>query len=869
MAQRALLNLLVPRQNLLDPSNDPNLGSSRGNATSTTSETLNTLTGGGDGSTSLSSLLSTLLPALVLATIWFSLFLIFRRTQLRWYAPRSHLPCLHQYERSPQLPTGWVNWVGEFLKIPDSHVLNHHSMDGYLFLRFLRVLCSIFFVGCLITWPTILPIHATGGVGNTQLDALSFSNVKNPKRYYAHALMACVYFTYVFYTVTRESLFYANLRQAYLNSPAYAHRISSRTVLFMSVPEDYKNEEKLQQVFGDTIRRIWITSECRELQKKVQERDKYAHRLERLETKLIRSANSMRLKILKSGAPTPTDCDDCGSSGPAMYHKIKRPTHRPKLFGEKVDSIRWLREEIMRLTKDIEAQQERHRNRDVKLLSAIFIEFNSQSDAQVALQTLSHHQPLHMTPRFISIAPDEVVWSALNLSWWQRIVRKFLIQGGIAAMIIFWSIPSALVGTISNITYLTTEISFLRFIDDLPEVIKGVIAGLLPAAALVLLMSLVPIICRFCARRAGVPSAARVELFTQTAHFCFQVVQVFLVTTLTSAASAATAQIIQDPLSAKDLLAENLPKATNFYISYFLLQGLTTSSLAVVQIMSVLVFKFITTFFDGSPRRLYERWAALSAISWGNVFPVFTNMGVIALTYACIAPLILGFCFLGLYLVYQAYRYNFLFVYDIRIDTKGLVYPRALQHLLTGVYLANVCMIGLFAIKSAIGPLIIMVLFTILTILAHLSLNEALTPLTSFLPRTLDVEEEMQQAKEEEQALLLHTLERSRWAAALKWFHPNLYRDFAALRRKVRRDHVEISYSEQESRDAYFEPCVTAATPTIWIPRDKWGVSQFEIEETDPSIPVTDEGAHLDERNKIVWDKFDPNLPLWELKTLY
>jgi hypothetical protein len=120
-----------------------------------------------------------------------------------------------------------------------------------------------------------------------------------------------------------------------------------------------------------------------------------------------------------------------------------------------------------------------------------------------------------------------------------------------------------------------------------------------------------------------------VELFTQTAHFCFQVVQVFLVTTISSAASAATAQIIQDPLSAKDLLAENLPKATNFYISYFLLQGLTTSSLAVVQIMSVLVFKLITTFFDGSPRRLYSQWAALSAISWGNVFPIFTNMGVI------------------------------------------------------------------------------------------------------------------------------------------------------------------------------------------------------------------------------------------------
>lgn len=132
-----------------------------------------------------------------------------------------------------------------------------------------------------------------------------------------------------------------------------------------------------------------------------------------------------------------------------------------------------------------------------------------------------------------------------------------------------------------------------------------------------------------CARRAGVPSKARVELFTQSAHFVFQVVQVFLVTTLTSAASAATAQIIHNPLSIKDLLAENLPKATNFYISYFILQGLTMSSMALVQIMSALVFKFVTTFFAYSPRRLFQRWAELGSLSWGNVFPVFTNMAVI------------------------------------------------------------------------------------------------------------------------------------------------------------------------------------------------------------------------------------------------
>lgn len=68
-------------------------------------------------------------------------------------------------------------------------------MDGYLFLRFLRVLSATCFTGCVITWPILLPINATGGAGNTQLDALSFSNVTNTQRYYAHTIIAIVYFS--------------------------------------------------------------------------------------------------------------------------------------------------------------------------------------------------------------------------------------------------------------------------------------------------------------------------------------------------------------------------------------------------------------------------------------------------------------------------------------------------------------------------------------------------------------------------------------------------------------------------------------------------------------------------------------------------
>lgn len=53
-----------------------------------------------------------------------------------------------------------------------------------------------------------------------------------------------------------------------------------------------------------------------------------------------------------------------------------------------------------------------------------------------------------------------------------------------------------------------------------------------------------------------------------------QVIQVFLVTTLSSAVSSAIQPILNNPSSVTTLLASNLPLASNFYVNYMILQGL-------------------------------------------------------------------------------------------------------------------------------------------------------------------------------------------------------------------------------------------------------------------------------------------------------
>ncbi|KAK4240888.1 hypothetical protein C8A03DRAFT_41622 [Achaetomium macrosporum] len=864
---------------------------------------------------SLSGMLSTLAPVAVVSAIYISAFLILRRSQRRYYAPRTYLGSLRESERSPPLPNGWVNWIGSFWKIPDIYALQHQSLDAYLYIRFLRMALVLCFVGCIITWPILFPVNATGGGGQTELDILSYANINQAtqnNRYYAHVFVCWIYFGFVMYMIMRECIFYINLRQAFLLSPFYADRISSRTVLFTNVPADYLDERKLRKVFGAAVKNIWITSDTNEVDKVVEERDKVAMRLEKAEVKLIKLANKARQAALKKGASA-NDADKApivgdGESGSVAARWVpdkKRPTHRLGflgLIGKKVDTINWCRSELERLIPEADAAQAKYRAGEYKKIPGVFIEFRTQADAEGAAQILAHHQGFHMADRYVGIRPGEIIWKSLAIPWWQKAIRRYAVLAFITAMILFWAIPVAFVGAVSNITYLST-ISWLQWLSEIPPVIMGVVTGLLPSVLLAVLMSLVPIVMRLCAKLAGEPSISRVELFTQNAYFAFQVIQVFLVTTLASSATAVAKQLVDNPTSAPSILANNLPKSSNFYISYFIVQGLTIATSVLTQVIGFVIFTLLYKFLANTPRALYTKWSNLSAISWGSTMPVYTNIVCVAITYSCIAPLMLGWATIAMFLFYFAWRYNVFFVTDTRIDTRGLIYPRAIKQLFTGLYLAEVCMIGLFGASVAPGPLVLMVVFLVFTVLFHISLNSALNPLLYNLPLTLLAEEEEESARlmDPERGAATNTTNRQPEAAhdlngdgvvdatessvahaqaaskttgragnvLTRFLKPWRYADYATLRRLVPHGLYVEPYPDEVAANAYHPPAVTAAAPLLWIPADAAGVSKQEVAHSSKVIPITDEGCELDERGKLVWDREGTRPPVWEEKIYY
>ena len=264
--------------------------------------------------------------------------------------------------------------------------------------------------------------------------------------------------------VARENIFYINLRQAYLLSPLYASRMSSRTVLFTTVPQEYLNEAKIRRMFGRKVKNLWIATDNEKMADLVEERDKVAMKLEAAETKLVKLANTAHLKSMKKGGSNreeehlgmTNDIDGESGSAAARYIKPKqRPTHRLKpIIGKKVDTINWCRSELERLIPKVDAMQATHRAGEGKLVGSVFIEFYTQSEAQAAYQMLAHHQALQMSPRFIGLNPNEIIWKNLRIKWWERIVRNIATITFVAVLIVFWAIPVAVVGSISNVTAL-------------------------------------------------------------------------------------------------------------------------------------------------------------------------------------------------------------------------------------------------------------------------------------------------------------------------------------------------------------------------------------------------------------------------------
>lgn len=297
------------------------------------------------------------------------------------------------------------------------------------------------------------------------------------------------------------------------------------------------------------------------------------------------------------------------------------------LIGKKVDAIDYCRKELARL--NVEIEQDQREPEKFPLMNSAFVQFNHQVAAHMACQAVSHHTPNQMAPRVVEISPDDVIWDNMSIRWWESYVRTGIVIVVILALIVGWAFPVTFTGLLSQIKYLTTTYHWLHWLGQSPTWVLSIVQGVLPPLFLTILLAVLPIILRLLAKSQGDHTGMAVELSVQTYFFAFLFVQVFLVVSISSGITTVIHEISSGPQNVPSILASNLPKASNYFFSYLLLQALSVSAGALVQIMGLFKWFVLAPLLDNTARQKWARQTSLPDMQWGTFFPVYTNLAAI------------------------------------------------------------------------------------------------------------------------------------------------------------------------------------------------------------------------------------------------
>lgn len=870
--------------------------------------------------TSTSAVVTTLVANLILFGIFITCFLVLRLKFRRIYSPKSSFDLVPEDKKPEPLPKDPIRWIFILLTKPHSFIIQQAGIDGYFFLRYLLVLAFTFLFG-VATYVVLLPVNIVGGRDKPGFDKLSISNIQDSHRYYAHAFISWIFYGGFIFIIYRELFFFNSLREAALSSPKYSKKLSSRTVLFQNVPDELLDEKQFFKMFNG-VKRIYVSRTNRKLDFKVNKRQALCDELERAENTLLKLAVKEQNKKIKKQAKLNKESIEDASAAIAAdgyskdildYVPAKKIPKRKigGMFSKKENTIDYCMREIPILDKEITVLQKRH-----KVISrpknSIFVEFEDQYSAQLAYSSTSHHNPYRMQANGIGIEPSDVIWNNMRIFWWEKITRRFLACAAIVALIILWAVPVAFVGTISNITYLIQKLPWLSFINGCPEWLRGTITGLLPTILLSLLMAFLPIIIRGMAQVSGSPSKQHIELYTQQAYFGFLILNSFLITTLASSATSTITEIIDKPTNAMSILAAQLPTSSNFYISYLILQGLSIAGASLFQVVPLFLYYILGFLLDNTVRKKWARFTGLGSMSWGTTFPVYTNLACITLAYSIISPLILIFAACAFLLCYIAFCHNITYCFIEGPDSRGMHYPRALFQTFTGLYLGQVCLLGLFIVGKGWGPIVIQAIGIGCTVFAHIHLNEAFDHLLSVVPidcmRPLDgvsktcsfvgqsdyrekvlnkhhrhrrnsklaeeaiyedqlVQQEVKhellspdyEVNDDENTSTIVPLmaDRDHKSTAsqfflVKFLRPDVYLNFRHVKKMLPATY-NIEPEITDNKHAYDPPVVSTQLPKLWIPRDPMGLSTVEISKLSSVIEVSDENATFNEKGRIIY----------------
>ncbi len=204
---------------------------------------------------------------------------------------------------------------------------------------------------------------------------------------------------------------------------------------------------------------------------------------------------------------------------------------------------------------------------------------------------------------------------------------------------------------------------------------------------------------------------------------------------------AEVTNIIEDPSSMVDLLANSLPAQSSFFIQVILAQTFFLQSIEVPRMYPLFV-AFLRKFFGPrlTEKERQRRWGYLHWLGdppdfWhAETFAQLVLFYMVAFVYNAIAPVTSFFLLVCFFLTESGYRYQFIHNFPRANDTGGELWRYFFAFVLAGMVISQLTLLGLLALKQSrfASPAVIPLL--VITMLFILFLNREHSSVSKFLP---------------------------------------------------------------------------------------------------------------------------------------
>ncbi|TMW60941.1 hypothetical protein Poli38472_000983 [Pythium oligandrum] len=685
-------------------------------------------------------------------------------------ARRYYAQAYYVRERSPETasPTtvmarraGIFGWLWPIYTTSDDVVFQTCGMDTLFLLRFMRMCQKIAWLGILMSgalFPVYYYGHAEGSTDAMFKMTLSHLDIDKGDGWRFTLTVVSMYLVSICtcYLLWNEFSVYVRRRHEFLSRKAS----QQYTIVINGLPDHLCTQQTLRNymevLFPKSVLYVYVAVECGDLEKLVAERVKVRNRLEH---------------ALALGAK-----------------KGERVMKRDKMFGEKnVDAIELYQDQLRNLNDAVEMEVRsilrnqaalasqmleaslvddeesdvptlqtqrqnviivdegrsaesayikglRKRTKGVENTSIMrgagFVTFNTLGAAQSAQQVL---QASDLTEMRIEAAPhvDDVVWENLGISFNVKSYWGFISTAATTAIILFWTIPTAFVVTISKVEKLKTELKWLgRFADKNPW-IEPVLQQISPLM-LSIMNALAPIIFGILSKREGHASGADVQNSLLNKLVAYQWFMVFLLpilggTFLDSLLGKSEDNQLKDPTKLVQTISEAIPAQSSFFISYLMVQMGLPTSLQLLRVPPIVKAHIYRVFAPKlTPRQRSSAWFGLAPLTMpgdiGVTDPIaqYYLVLILILVFAPVAPILCYFAAAYLFLSELVFRWSALCVHDPSPYRGAIYFPTLYRFCMGALLFSQIVMATVLGLKRTALAATFAIILPITTVLFHL-----------------------------------------------------------------------------------------------------------------------------------------------------